>query len=176
MRECYQFETVSMLQHGQSVFDYYEDLRWYLSLGRPPQKYQWKLPEWVDIIDSSELPDYDIMREYMVCHDCGKPICREVDQYDKQHFPNHAEVSAKRWLQYSSDEDVANLIRMDMDAHTVCGDEIEEFKQRPQVKTLLISALCELHSNAAMFGGIESTSFKIKWKRLDKLGRKVLMC
>lgn len=41
--------------------------------------------------------------------------------------------------------------------------------------TLLVTALAELHSNAAMFGGIESTSFKIKWKKLDKLGKKLIL-
>jgi hypothetical protein len=29
-------------------------------------------------------------------------------------------------------------------------------------------------SNASMFGGIESTSFKIKYKQLDKRGNQVL--
>ena len=37
----------------------------------------------------------------------------------------------------------------------------------------MITALAELHSNAAMFGGIESTSFKIKFKKLEKLGGKI---
>jgi hypothetical protein len=42
------------------------------------------------------------------------------------------------------------------------------------VLTLLVTSLCELHSNASMFGGIESTSFKIKYKQLDKRGNQVL--
>jgi hypothetical protein len=39
---------------------------------------------------------------------------------------------------------------------------------------LLLTGLCELHSNAQMFGGIDSTSFKIKFKQLERLGKKVI--
>jgi hypothetical protein len=37
--------------------------------------------------------------------------------------------------------------------------------------SLLLTALAEVHSNANMFGGIESISFKSKWKKIDKRGR-----
>jgi len=40
--------------------------------------------------------------------------------------------------------------------------------------SLLVAALCELHANAKMFGGIESTSFKIKWKKLNKRGKQIV--
>jgi hypothetical protein len=43
-----------------------------------------------------------------------------------------------------------------------------------QTVLTLLTSLCELHSNASMFGGIESTSFKIKYKQLDKRGNQVL--
>lgn len=39
--------------------------------------------------------------------------------------------------------------------------------------TLLIAALSEVHSNAKMFGGIESTSFKMKWKTIEKRGKQI---
>jgi hypothetical protein len=38
----------------------------------------------------------------------------------------------------------------------------------------LLTGLCEIHSNARMFGGIESTGFKIKWKHLDKMGKRII--
>lgn len=37
--------------------------------------------------------------------------------------------------------------------------------------TLLLVSLCEIHSNASMFGGIESVSFKSKWKKIDQRGK-----
>jgi hypothetical protein len=60
--------------------------------------------------------------------------------------------------------------------HTIKSDEVEEFLNNSlqTVLTLLVTSLCELHSNASMFGGIESTSFKIKYKQLDKRGNQVL--
>jgi hypothetical protein len=48
----------------------------------------------------------------------------------------------------------------------------EEWSAKDAI-TLLIAALAEVHSNASLFGGIESTSFKIKWKTIDKRGRQI---
>lgn len=39
--------------------------------------------------------------------------------------------------------------------------------------TLLLAALAEIHSNAKMFGGIESSSFKSKWKKIDRRGNQI---
>ena len=61
--------------------------------------------------------------------------------------------------------------------HTIKSDEVEDFIKNNSIKTvitLLVTALCELHSNASMFGGTESTSFKIKFKQLDKRGKQIL--
>jgi hypothetical protein len=61
--------------------------------------------------------------------------------------------------------------------HTIKSDEVEDFVKSNSIETvltLLVTTLCELHSNATMFGGIESTSFKIKFKQLDKRGKQVL--
>ena len=49
---------------------------------------------------------------------------------------------------------------MDMDVHTLKSEGIEEFAQRPEAASLLLTGLCEIHSNAQMFGGMESTGFK----------------
>jgi hypothetical protein len=63
---------------------------------------------------------------------------------------------------------------MDMDIHILSADALKEFSERPEAISLLITGLAEIHSNASMFGGIESTSFKIKWKHLNKRGRQLL--
>jgi hypothetical protein len=34
--------------------------------------------------------------------------------------------------------------------------------------------LCEIHANADMFGGINSTSFKIKFKQINKRGKAII--
>lgn len=44
----------------------------------------------------------------------------------------------------------------------------------PDYKVLLITGLCEIHSNAVMFGGIDSQSFKIKHKKLNRLGKNIV--
>jgi len=41
----------------------------------------------------------------------------------------------------------------------------------PEAAALLLTAIAEVHSNAEMFGGHDSDSFKAKIKRLDKRGR-----
>jgi hypothetical protein len=37
-----------------------------------------------------------------------------------------------------------------------------------------VTAVAEVHSNALMFGGLDSDGFKIKAKHLDKKGRQVI--
>ena len=105
---------------------------------------------------------------------CGKPLCLVIDDEGRRHFPGHAEASRKAWLETGGDRAVGDLIGMDMDAHLLKADDLEDFAARPQAASLLLTALAEIHANAAMFGGIESTSFKIKWKHIDKRGRQAL--
>jgi len=64
---------------------------------------------------------------------------------------------------------------MDMDVHLLKDAGVDGFSSRPEAATLLLTALAEIHSNAEMFGGIESTSFKIKWKQLNRRGKKILI-
>ena len=172
MRSCYQFKDMSVLQHGKSVHEWYLDF-----IG--PRKRQWRMPDWADDkrIREGLLP-LETTRLYQTYHDCGKPFCRTVDTDGRQHFPDHAEVSYKRWLECSeaSPESllIAELIRKDMLAHTAKGEQIEAFCKEPLAIPLLVTALCEVHSNAQIFSGIESDSFKIKWKVIDKIGKRLL--
>lgn len=117
------------------------------------------------------------MKLYQIYHDCGKPLCRTVDEQG-QHFPNHSEVSKQQWLKYSDGSkialQIAELIGMDMDVHLLKSVDIENFSIRKEAISLLITSLCEVHSNAIMFGGIDSIGFKIKWKHLNKVGKHII--
>lgn len=180
MLTCFQFEDMNVLQHGQSIHEWYCDLYDHLFHGKP-LKLQWRLPGWLNDaqpIIKEKLLDFDILKTYQIYHDCGKPLCRTVDENGKQHFPNHAAVSKQRWLECSDGSPealaIAELIGMDMDIHLLKSDGLEEFANRKEAISLLLTGLCEIHSNARMFGGIESTGFKIKWKHLDKMGKRII--
>lgn len=159
---------------------YYLDLHGYL-FNDEPLKFEWKLPEWLnanrDYIKANLAPS-DIMRDYHIFHDCGKPQCVTIDELGKQHFPDHANASKQCWTECTEgtprNVQIGELIGMDMDIHLLNAESLVEFSKRPQAISLLLTGLCEIHSNAAMFGGIDSTSFKIKYKHIDKRGRQLL--
>jgi hypothetical protein len=170
MHECEQFPGMSVLDHGMDVHARYLDL-----ISNSP-KLRWRLPDWVDALKPLQLP-LDVMRLYQIYHDCGKPFCRVVDDEGKQHFPNHAQVSYDTWMRYADtpeDGQVGELIRMDMLAHTVKGEAIDTFIQHPEAPSLLLTALAEIHSNAGWLGQLDSDQFKIKWKQLDKIGKRMV--
>lgn len=174
MNDTPQTDTQSVLDHGISVNKYFNDL----TSSNPIL--EWKLPTWFtenkDYI-LSNIHSKDIVKEYQIMHDCGKPYCMTIGEDGKRHFPNHAQVSFDTFSKISDNKIVADLILKDMVFHTIKSDEVEDFVKNNSIEnilTLLVTALCELHSNAAMFGGIESTSFKIKYKQLDKRGKQVL--
>ena len=175
MKECFQFNDQSVLEHGLFVNAYYNDLRSHI-LFDTPLEYEWKLPEWASdpILWKFLLPEEDI-KTYQIYHDCGKPFCIEYDNEGRKHFPDHANVSYETWLKISNNKTIANLIKRDMEIHTIKADDCLAFcEDKSMACTLLITGLCELHSNAAMFGGTDSTSFKIKWKHLNKRGKKII--
>ncbi len=174
MRLCPQTKTQNVLEHGFSVARYFRDLQKHIADGSE-LKYEWRLPEWIhkDILWNNLLDLKSIIR-YQIYHDCGKPFCRVED--DKgHHFPNHADWSYRVWRDMCGlDYQEAKLMQMDMDIHLMKPGEEKEFAYRKEAATLLITSLCELHSNASMFGGIQSVSFKIKIKKLFKFGKRIL--
>lgn len=174
MMLCEQTAGLSVLEHGESVHDYYLDLSAHILEGRD-LRFEWKLPDWLKAPElwAGRL-DEAIIREYQVWHDNGKPFCREVDEDGRVHFPDHAAVSAALWRAVGGNEQAATLMSLDMEAHTLKAEDLEAFCRRPEAATLLITAMCEIHSNAAMFGGIDSTSFKMKWKHLDRRGKQII--
>ena len=176
MKSCEQTKGMSVLDHGNSVKSYLFDLLSHLR-NKTPLKYEWCLPNWIEENKEfllSSLPDDKTLSLYTVYHDCGKPFCLEVDENGKRHFPNHADKSYEIFKQVFKNEVAAELIKHDMDIHLLKADGVEEFCKNPLAITLLMTGLSEIHSNAAMFGGIESTSFKIKLKSITQRGKQIL--
>jgi len=174
----------SVLEHGESVRDHLFDLLDHLQYGES-LKYDWKIPSWIyeyKYLILDKIYDRFTLEEYTVYHDCGKPYCKTVDAEGKVHFPNHAEVSSEVFSSvfkssfghWNGQNDVSELIRMDMDIHTMKAEDIVKFAESPHAITLLITGLSEIHSNAKMFGGLDSVNFKIKWKQIDKRGKQIL--
>lgn len=162
----------TILEHGQSVWAHTKKL--ILS-----EFESFKLPEWFLINHHfivNNLHDWETIGLYNLNHDCGKAYCRVVDTEGKQHFPNHSEVSEEIFSQIYPDKPlVAELIGLDMVLHTETCEQV--FARNLSIKTLttlLVTAFAEIHANAEMFGGLESTSFKIKWKKLDRIGKRIV--
>lgn len=174
MRQCEQTSGMTILQHGEMVQDYYEDLLAHITEAHP-LRHSWKLPAW---IYSKHLWALRVAEQtgytYRVYHDCGKPFCREVDQDGRVHFPDHAAISARVWREAGGAELEATLMAMDMDIHLLKAEGLEHFAARPEAATLLITGLCEIHANASLFGGIDSSSFKIKYKHIDRRGKQIV--
>lgn len=181
MDKCEQTKGQSVLEHGQNVLEHYCELENITCA--------WRLPDWFSIynqeLKSNCHPDF-ITYAYLRCHDCGKPACRTVDADGKIHFPNHAEVSKQTFLScdyprlHLSPEEkliVANLIGWDMVIHTSTAEEIQNYLDNvwdiQDACTLLLAAISELHSNARLFGGTDTNSFKAKLKTLDRRGNQI---
>lgn len=163
MENCFQFENVNMIQHGEMVHEWYVDL-----VG--PKTNVWdfgKVTEQVLKLITLASKSEEL-KNYHVYHDLGKPFCKVVDENGRQHFPNHAQVSYNTWINAGGDEETAWYILHDMDFHLLKTNELDDLLNDPRAVNLLLTAWCEVHANSQMFGGIESTSFKIKRKSLEK--------
>lgn len=107
---------------------------------------------------------------YGLYHDCGKYLCQNRDEKG-QHFPNHENVSYKLWMEEEKDEFIGELIKNDMIIHRSNKIELEQnIKNMDKDKKLIliITSIAEIHSNAEMFGGINTENFKIKFGKLEK--------
>lgn len=174
MRGCEQMPGLTVLQHGLMVRDHYRDMMDHLRYGTP-LRFAWRLPDWIrNPLLLEDLPSDEAMAKYHVFHDCGKPACRTVDEDGRQHFPDHAAVSRRIWMEAGGSEDVADLIGMDMDVHLLKGEGVDAFATRPEARALLLTALSEVHANASLFGGIESVGFKMKAKHVAKRGKAIM--
>ena len=176
MKNCEQTKGQSVLDHGLSVKNYTFDLINHLRKGTP-LKYEWIIPDWLyenkDLILSS-LPSDRTLKYYTILHDCGKPYCIQIDELGKRHFLDHANVSYNVFSQLFDDKIADDLIKHDMDIHLLKADGVEEFCKNPYALTSLLVGLAEVHSNSQMFGGLDSTSFKIKWKSINQRGKQII--
>lgn len=174
MKACPQTSTQSVYQHGESVRDRMFQLINILKTGEVVGN--WRLPEWIQTYKIhliGRLCSEEIIEEYTTFHDCGKPYCLTYDDAGKKHFPNHAETSYSTWLLAGGSPQAAKLMRMDMMIHQIKATDIDEFIKHPEAITLLLTGLSEIHSNAEMFGGLDSEGFKIKWNQINKRGKAI---
>jgi len=100
MKSCEQTKGLSVLAHGLMVHRYFMDLYNHV-MQESPLKHQWRLPEWsLDKRLWGQVLPLKTIKHYQIFHDCGKPYCLEIDNEEKRHFPNHAEVSGQVWESY----------------------------------------------------------------------------
>lgn len=183
MEGCEQAPGQDLLAHGLAVRDHLRSLVALLAGAGPlegaiaPSGIGWRLPAWVAVHRQSlvaELASARVMDRYTTMHDCGKARADRARQPDDpRRFPDHAAHSAAVWAGLGGDPEVGALIAADMDLHTLAPAEVAGFAARAQAPVLLVAGLAELHANAGLFGGTDSTSFKIKSKFLERRGRAV---
>ena len=177
MKNCEQTAGQNIFDHGLSVWSQLQKI----TSGNTSeiQEPQW-FTRYKDQIISS-IHSADILEQYAVYHDAGKPYCLEVDQDGKRHFPNHAAISKQTYQScFGIDGEhasIAELIGLDMIFHTDTADNIIAMNlSTATLCTLMLTALAEIHSNANSFYPdevLDSTWFKIKFKRLEKLGNRI---
>nr|WP_256335414.1 peptidyl-tRNA hydrolase [Microbacterium sp. 77mftsu3.1] len=180
MMDCDQTPGQNVLQHGRSVREHYfalvDHLQGHVNLA---EHGNWRIPAWLDAHRNAilpTLPSRHTMGTYLTLHDAGKPAVLEVGEDGRRHFPGHAESSERVYREAfadEADETIAWLIAHDMDIHLLRADGIPAFCEQPLAIAQLLAGLAEVTSNAAMFGGIDSDGFKMKFKRLDQRGRAI---
>lgn len=182
MKENYQIPGKQTIwEHGLSVKSYSWDLINYIKYGIP-LKYKWRLPDWIET-EKKYLKKHlnrfskQTIDMYTLYHDCGKPFYQEYINNPRITFhgekPGHSEVSSiyfRSVFGYYSKHHISELIRYDMKIHTMKTEDINWMIKRQEMILWIIVGLAEVHSNAELFGGMESTSFKIKWKQVARRG------
>lgn len=171
MATCEQSSGQTILQHGESVARTYKQIISNEGDHYLPQIIQENLEF---LLEQTSTASEMELETYHIFHDCGKPDCLTIDEQGRRHFPNHAMMSARAWLVAGGDPFIGRLIEHDMDMHTMKPADVLSYKHLDIAPVLLLTAWAELNSNCIMFGGTESTSFKIKAKNLTKLSRAII--
>lgn len=167
MQACQQTAGLNVLQHGVLVSLAYSEMLKELRKGTHQEEFlQGMFPLLEPLLFEEEL-----MSRYHVYHDCGKPFCQATEE---RKFPDHEARSFEQWsLIFPEDKIVANLMLNDMKFHA--GNNDAEFYSSELAPSLYLTSWAELEANSSMFGGHESTSYKIKRKRLIQQGKKLRM-
>lgn len=132
--------------------------------------YQTHLPEWLDVSRLVNGLDVGTIRNYAILHDCGKPECLVIGDDGRRHFPDHAKVSERVAMQLGCNDDVTWLIANDMWMHMCSSEDVHQvdLSRHDLIRIQVLVAFAEIHANATMFGGVQTTSFKIKYKHVVK--------
>ena len=168
---------LTILQHGLDVWSKFETMYQYLDSSNT-SAYKHPLPKWIldyrhNLLEAAR-PHLENIKNYLIYHDCGKPFCLVTDKEGRRHFPNHADISKQKFLMYSNNQMIADLIGKDMLCHLTKPKDYKLLLDEPYIEILLLAGIASIHANAEMFGGFQSDSFKIKFKHLDKLGSRIL--
>lgn len=170
MSKCFQFENISMLDHGNMIASEFKTLLSELEEG----KYHSNIQQLYSLT-KDKLLSAEQLEQYHIYHDCGKHLCLQIDSEGRRHYPNHAEISAKQYgLIFPEDTTTQFLILHDMHFHSKKADELKDLFDHPLAPSLFFTALAEINANSEMFGGRSSTSYKIKMKRLIQTASKFL--
>lgn len=171
MRNTFQYKDHCMIKHGESVKYYYDALLEHFE----EWDIQFSFPDYIyDLYEETKdkLLPIEIVHEYQIYHDCGKPFSKVVDENGRVHYPDHARVSSNLWRQAGGNEIACALIFMDMDFHTLRGDDLMTLWRHPYAPTLYFTALAELYANFELLNSTNPDGFKIKQKRLMSAAKK----
>lgn len=182
MENTFQFENVSMLDHGQMVNQKYNELVADLNDGTSNK---FEIPtlfrnNWDSLREYLYSPE--TLKVYHTYHDCGKPYCKVFREDGKIGYPDHAAISAdifkSVYPNIQNKNVIAELIACDMVFHASNMEEIEKFidqKSRKFCLSLWLTSLAELYANKEMFDADNQLSFKIKYKKLARVLNKILL-
>jgi hypothetical protein len=143
--------------HGKSVNEWYEKL-----CNNPEIIGIEKVINWFKSYQKVNLFPYHYN------HDISKPYIIEYDENGNPHYPNHSYHSHLLYIERFGHDQYADMILHDMDFHKKRGDDINKVWLLHYSNHLYATAWAEIYANSELFGGIDSTSFKIKRKQLIK--------
>lgn len=148
--------------HGLAVHEWYNVLCDNPSIIEIPEVEEWfRYYQKIDLF------------KYHYNHDISKPYVIEYDEKGNPHYPNHSYHSHLLYIQRYGHDEYADMILHDMDFHKKRGNELDNVWKLPYSSHLYATAWAEIYANSELFGGLDSTSFKIKRKQLVKALKRI---
>jgi hypothetical protein len=167
-------KTSNTLEHGIDCAKRYRQLIHDIESGFTDPTWPKWLQDHGQLILNHQI-DLETTNTYLTHHDCGKPSTMTIDEEGRLHFPDHAKASSRVWRQAGGSDLECELMAKDMVLHTISSEEAKAFASDPLAMTLLLCAHAEIESNAvSVFGGRDSTSYKIKAKALARRANAIL--